>query len=68
MVTCPDWQPFQIFGQWGQEVQVNGETKYVQTGEPGDYICTSLTDPLDMWIVKRKLFESTYELKLTPAI
>lgn len=50
---------FTIIGLWG--ATINGVTN-VQSGEVGDFICQSKTDPVDIWIVKRKLFLNTYNI------
>ena len=49
---------FAVRGQWGDE-QPNGDL--LQYGEGGDYVLQSRTDPDDVWIVKRHLFEATYD-------
>jgi hypothetical protein len=49
---------FAVRGQWGEK-QPDGH--YLQYGEDGDYVLQSKTDPSDVWIVKRVLFEATYE-------
>lgn len=45
-----------IVAQWGTPI----DGGFVQEGKNGDYICQSVTDLLDIWIVRRSLFESTY--------
>lgn len=55
---------FQIYTKWGSEVYPDGPEggkKYLQNGELGDYICQSIVDPADVWIVKKKFFDSTYQ-------
>lgn len=54
------YDKFSIFAQWGEK---NADGKYIQTGEVGDYILRSKTDPNDYWIVRKSFFESTYEFK-----
>ena len=49
---------FAVRGQWGDE-QPNGD--FLQYGEDGDYVLQSKTDPDVVWIVKRELFEATYD-------
>jgi len=51
---------FTIIGHYGQTI---GDENNVQTGEEDDYICQNLTDPTDVWIVKRNLFQNTYIVK-----
>jgi hypothetical protein len=51
---------FSIFAQWGEKTESG---QYIQTGEVGDYILRSKTDPNDYWIVRKSFFESTYEFK-----
>jgi hypothetical protein len=49
---------FAVRGRWGDE-QPNGDL--LQYGADGDYVLQSTTDPDDVWIVKRHLFEATYD-------
>jgi hypothetical protein len=58
-----DRDNFFIIGQWGQEREVGGEMKPVQYGEQGDYVLQNQKDTTDFWIVKKSLFESTYNPK-----
>lgn len=51
---------FSIIGQWGATV---GEEKNVQCGEVGDFICQNQSDPTDVWIVKRAIFNNSYTIK-----
>lgn len=51
---------FTIVGQWG--ATIDGE-KNVQKGVVGDFICRNQTDLTDVWIVHRKLFLNTYNIK-----
>jgi len=51
---------FTIIGQWGATVD---GVKNVQKGIVGDFICRNQTDHTDVWIVKRKLFLNTYNIK-----
>lgn len=51
-------EKFVVRGQWGEK-QPDGS--YYQYGRGGDYILQSTSDPNDMWIVARNIFESTYE-------
>jgi hypothetical protein len=51
---------FRIVGQWGGE-QPDGT--FLQFGEAGDYILRDPDDPTDCYIVKKAIFESTYEWK-----
>lgn len=52
---------FSLFAQWGEEKIINGKQCFVQHGVAGDYVLKSTSDPSDLWIVKGKLFESTYQ-------
>lgn len=52
------FENFHIIGLWGATI---GDIKCVQTGVAGDYICRNTTDHADVWIVKRSIFENTYE-------
>jgi len=53
---------FQIYAKWGSEVFPDGvNKKYIQSGELNDYICQSIVDPADVWIVKKKFFDATYQ-------
>ena len=49
---------FAVRGEWGDK-QPNGDL--LQYGEDGDYVLQSKTDPYDVWIVRRDLFEATYD-------
>ena len=51
---------FAICGLWGEK-QSNGT--FLQYGKGGDYVLQSETDPKDVWIVARSVFESTYEIQ-----
>ena len=51
---------FSVIAQWGEK-QADGT--FLQFGDFGDVVCRSLTDPADVWIVQRQLFDSTYEAK-----
>ena len=59
-VQCDTDGSFYITGQWGATV---GDEKNVQTGTAGDFICRNRTDQTDVWIVRRKLFLNTYNIK-----
>lgn len=48
---------FSIFAQWGEKM---ADGQYIQTGDVGDYILRSKTDPNDYWIVRKSLFDSIY--------
>ena len=52
---------FKVKTQWGTKNEEDGT--YEQFGEGGDYVCQSQSDPTDFWIVKRKIFNSTYEIQ-----
>ncbi len=51
---------FHIIGQWGATV---GDEKNVQIGVAGDFICRNRTDQTDVWVVKRRYFLNTYDMK-----
>lgn len=51
---------FYIIGQWGATV---GNEENVQVGTVGDLICRNRADQTDVWIVRRKLFLNTYNIK-----
>ena len=59
---CGSDVDFYIIGQWGATI---GDEKNVQTGVVGDFICRNRTDNDndDVWIVHRKLFLNTYNIK-----
>lgn len=44
-------QAFRVVAQWGE-----------LTGQAGDYVARSTSDPKDVWIVAREIFEATYEV------
>jgi hypothetical protein len=56
-----DGDQFYVVGLWGETLPDG--TKNVQTGLRGDIVCRSQTDQSDIWIVRRKLFNSTYEIR-----
>lgn len=56
----PGYTDFYIVGQWGETV---GTEKNVQKGNVGDFICRNRADATDVWIVRRKLFLNTYNIK-----
>jgi len=41
---------FRVIAAWGE-----------LTGKPGDYVVRSTTDPRDIWIVDKTIFEASYE-------
>jgi hypothetical protein len=43
---------FRVTAQWGE-----------LTGKPNDYVVRSKTDPADIWIVDKTIFEASYELR-----
>jgi hypothetical protein len=49
---------FSIVGLWGETI---GDEKNIQRGVAGDVICRNQTDKSDVWIVRRKLFNNTYQ-------
>jgi len=50
---------FTIKAQWGTR-QADGS--FIQTGNDGDYVLRSQEDPTDIWIVAKKVFETTYNI------
>jgi hypothetical protein len=44
-------RPFRVAATWGE-----------LTGKPGDYVVRSTTDPDDVWIVGKTIFEASYEM------
>lgn len=55
-----DSNPYCIIAEWGEDtVMVNVPIK-IQRAEAGDYICRNRTNTSDVWIVRRKIFNSTY--------
>ena len=48
---------FQITGQWGEHM---ADGTFRQIGKGGDYVLRSKSDPTDVWIVAKKVFENTY--------
>jgi hypothetical protein len=48
--AAPVDQAFRVKAQWGE-----------LTGKAGDYIVRSKTDPTDVWIVDKAIFEGTYQ-------
>lgn len=59
ITTSSDHKDFYIIGLWGQD-SPEGPRQY---GHIGDYICKNPLDPNDKWIVKRGIFEATYQIK-----
>lgn len=49
---------FYIIGLWGEET----EEGPIQKGVSGDYICQNREEPEDVWIVRRKIFNNTYNV------
>lgn len=45
--------PFRVLAHWGE-----------LTGKSGDYLVRSKTDPTDVWIVDKTIFDATYEFPL----
>jgi hypothetical protein len=58
--ACQIFCKFNIMAQWGTK-QTDGS--FVQTGNDGDYILRSKEDIDDVWIVAKKVFESTYQFE-----
>jgi len=46
-----------------EELETLFTYEHVQFGKPGDYVLQSQEDPFDFWIVKKALFENTYQVK-----
>lgn len=65
VATLPDTTAFGfcIRGQYGEERMIDGVKVQLQFGLVGDYILGSKDDPTDRWIVRRGLFDQTYEIK-----
>ena len=64
-IHCPD--KFQLQAQWGER-QADGT--FLQEGESGDYLLRNADDDhgaenglWDCWIVKKCIFEATYEIE-----
>lgn len=49
---------FAIKGQWGER---QSDGTFVQYGKIGDYVARSQSDPTDVWIIAKKIFENTYK-------
>lgn len=60
-VVTVDHGQFTIIGLWGETLPDG--TKNVQHGRSGDFVLRSRANHDDVWIVKRSLFNSTYEIK-----
>lgn len=57
-----DSDPYCIIAQWGEDaVLVNLPIK-IQRAEVGDYVCRNVTNTSDVWIVRKKIFDSTYSI------
>lgn len=54
-------EQFFVIGQWGETLEDG--TKNVQRGTVGDYICRNRTDPTDVWVVRRKIFNNSYIIR-----
>jgi len=52
-------ESFYIVGTWGKESPEGP----IQFGRVGDIICRQPHDHTDTWVVKRKLFDNTYQRK-----
>lgn len=66
LIQWNDDTTFDIIAQWGTErmigMMASKKQVFTQRGMNGDYVMQSETDPTDVWIVKRKIFESTYSM------
>jgi hypothetical protein len=45
-------QPFRIVAHWGE-----------LAGKAGDYVVRSKSDPTDIWLVDKSIFEASYEIQ-----
>lgn len=61
-IWITDKEQFFIIAQWGEERQLLDEIIQIQKCDIGDYICRDINDKSDVWIVKRKFFENTYNI------
>lgn len=55
-----DQTPYCIMAEWGEDTVMVDVPIKIQRAEVGDYICRNRTNPTDVWIVRRKIFNSTY--------
>lgn len=53
---------FCIIGQWGENVNILGKDVQIQRASEGDFICRNRTDPNNVWVVRRKIFNNTYTI------
>lgn len=64
---CNNKKVFTIIGLWGESIIVDNKNITIQHGIVGDFICQNTVDPIDVWIVKRKIFDNTYSfIEITP--
>ena len=47
--------------KWGDEQIVDGRQGWLQYGRGGDYVCQNPNDLPDTWVVRKHIFERTYE-------
>jgi hypothetical protein len=53
---------FFIIGQWGEKYRILNKEILIQKAKIGDYICRNREDNTDIWIVRKKIFENTYNI------
>jgi hypothetical protein len=53
------WEFF-IIGLWGETTPFGKNTQW---GMIGDFICQNPSDPTDVWVVRKKIFNNTYSVK-----
>ena len=56
---CQPGETIHIQAQWGE---VSDESGFIQSGTHKSYVCRSLVDPSDVWIVERKIFLNSYNI------
>lgn len=57
-----DKEEFFIVGLWGEELAILDQKVQIQRADIGDFICRNCEDKSDVWIVKKKIFRSTYNI------
>jgi len=55
-------EAFCIIGQWGEQIYLLDKEISIQRADIGDFICRNRVDKTDVWIVKRKIFNNTYNI------
>lgn len=65
LVKCPGWSapyPIALRTHRGTKMNIKGPSDDLwQKGQVGDYICQSQDKHDDVWIVNKKMFETTYQ-------